>query len=113
MNPPPTVHDPELWLKHCCEARALARTIIDGEIGVIEGSRQMVVYGDRLHASDAEEFRIFRGIDSESDHLPIGHARQHWSASALKEKDAEIKGMEGFYRTQVIEAAMKILEKYK
>lgn len=112
MNPPSTVQDVQLWLKHCGEARALARKIVDGEIGVIEGSRQMMAYADRLHAGDTEEFRIFCGIDSESDHFPLGRAREHWSANALREKDAEIKAFEDFYRACAVEAARKMLEKY-
>jgi len=113
MKPPPTVDDVESWLKRCQEMKDLAQKIINGEIGGIAGSRQMAAYRDSLHVWDAEEFRIFCGIDSETDHLPIGHVRQHWSAAALKEKDAEIKGMEDSYRARAVESAIKILEKFK
>jgi hypothetical protein len=113
MNPPSTVQDREIWLKHCCEARALAQRIIDGAIGVIEGSREMVAYGERLHARDTEEFRIFLGIDSESDGFPMAQTREHWSADALGAKDSEIKAFEDFYRARAVEAAAKILKKFK
>ena len=112
ISPPPTVRDLELWAKHCAEVRALAQQIIEGEVGIIEGSRRMLAYRTSLHAGDAEEFRIFRGVESESDHLPIGKVRELWSASALREKDVEIKAFEDFYRQQVVEAATKIRQKY-
>lgn len=113
MNPPPTVQDLGLWLKHRREVIGLAKKITDGEIGVIEGCREILIYQDRLHAQDTEEFRIFLGIDSESDGLPIGRVRMHWSASALKQKDTEIKAFEDFYRPRAVDAAMRIIEKYE
>jgi len=113
ITPPPTVHNKQLWLKHCRKVRALAQRIIDGKAGIIEGSRQMFRYQTWLHAGGVEEFQIFRVVDSDTDHLPFGKVRELWAADALKEKDIEIKSIEDFYRKQVIEAAVKIRQKYE
>ncbi|WP_016752906.1 hypothetical protein [Leptospira kirschneri] len=39
-------------------------------------------------------FRIFLGIDSETDRLPVGNERNLWNPQALIEKDKEIHEME-------------------
>ena len=98
ISPPPTVRNLQLWQKHCRKVRALAQRIIDGQVGIIEGSRQILLYQSWLHARGDEAFNVFRAIESQTDHLPIGKVRDLWSPDALKEKDKEIKEVEEFYR---------------
>nr|WP_230489751.1 hypothetical protein [Leptospira noguchii] len=45
-------------------------------------------------SNDDPLFRIFLGIDSETDHLPIEDERNLWDPKALIEKDKEIREME-------------------
>lgn len=110
MKPPPTAHDRELWLNHGREVRDLARKSVDDKIATLEGSRQMFAYQNLLHAGEDEESRVFLGIDTESDHLPLGRARDHLSASVLREKDREIKGCEDLHRARAVKAAIKICD---
>jgi hypothetical protein len=110
--PPSTVRNLQLWKKHCRQVRALAQRIVDGKVGVIEGSRQMLTYQQWLHAWEDQEFKIFGVADSETHHLPIGKVRDHWSPNALREKDKEIRLVEDRYRNGVIEAAIQIQKKY-
>jgi hypothetical protein len=105
-------HNEQLWKKLCRKVRALARRIIEGKVGVIEGSRQMLTYQQWLHAWEDQEFFIFRAVDSETHHLPIGKVRDHWLPKALKEKDKEINSIEESYRKRTIQAAKKIHKKY-
>ena len=113
IAPPPTVRNEPLWQKHRRKVRALAQRIISGEVGVIEGSRQMLKFRVWLHAGEDEDFLIFVGVDSESHHLPIGGVRAHWQPEALKEQDEEITALEAFYHKQVVEAAERIKAKYE
>jgi outer membrane biogenesis lipoprotein LolB len=113
ITPPPTIKNEPLWQKHRRQVRALAWRIIEGQVGVIEGSRQMLKFQFWLHAGDDEDFRVFRGVDSETDHLPVGRVREHWNAEALKKKDEEIAEVEDFYRQDVIAAATRIRAKYE
>jgi len=108
MKPPPTAHDLELWLNHGREVRDLAQKSVDDKIATLEGPRQMFAYQNMLHTSEDEELRVFLGIDTESDHLPLGRARDRLSASALREKDMEMKGCEDLHRARAVKAAIKI-----
>ena len=95
-NPPSSVHNKQLWQKHRRKVRALAQRIIDGEVGVIEGSRQILGYQIWLHAKEDIDFLIFRTVYSETAHLPVGRVRDLWSRDALIEKDQEINSIECF-----------------
>ena len=112
IAPPATVHNQQLWQKQRRKVRALALRIIEGKIGVIEGSFQMGPYKTSLHDKDDEMFQIFRTVYLKTTHLPIGKARDHWSPEVLKDKDKEINEIECFYREAVIRAAVRIREKY-
>jgi hypothetical protein len=55
------------------------------------------------------DFNSICGIDSETDHLPIGRVREHWHQDKLPEKDREIAHCEGLYRDQVHAVCERIL----
>jgi hypothetical protein len=113
ISPPSTVKNAQLWRKRCRKVRALAQRIIDGKIGVIEGSIQMGAFQTWLHAHEEKEFRIFRAVYSASTDLPIGKVRELWEPEALREKDEEIRKIEIAYRARVIKAAAAIKERYQ
>ena len=55
-----------------------ANGILDGKIGIIEGSR--ILGGLRLKVCEGNrdpDFTGFVAIDSESDHRPVGRVREH------------------------------------
>jgi hypothetical protein len=90
-----------------------ARKIICGEIGVVEGSR--ILSALRVEVTEADhdpDFIPFIGIDSESDHIPLGSVRAHFSATGLERMDAELKAIEDHYRQLAIEASQRLLERY-
>jgi hypothetical protein len=91
-----------------------AKAILEEKVGVIEGARLM--QGLLWQAEDSEEdgdLLVFIGIDSETDDLPVGEERQHWSEEALKEKDIEIRRCEKLYREAAREACARIIERWK
>jgi hypothetical protein len=63
-----------------------------------------------VDAGVAEVLIVFVGIDCETDTLPIGEVRQHWSPEALERKDREIVEVENFYRESATKAATRLLE---
>jgi hypothetical protein len=113
ISPPSTVKNVQLWRKQCRKVRALAQRIIDGKVGVIEGSIQMGAFQTWLHAHEEEEFRIFRDVYSASTDLPLGKVRELWTPEALREKDEKVREIEDAYRARVIQAAATIKEKYQ
>jgi hypothetical protein len=91
----------------------IARSILSGELGIIAGARQINGWRFDVRAEHDPDFLFFVGLDSETDHLPIGESRQHWSAEALRAKDAEIAQYESFYRTRALEACKSLIQKYE
>jgi hypothetical protein len=55
---------------------------------------------------------VFVGIDSESDHFPLGDVRRHWSAEALKAKDEELKNYELRVRERAFRACESFIARY-
>ncbi len=47
--------------------------------------------------------KFIMGIESETDHLPVGEVRKLWASFALKEKDVEIARAEELYRADFLE----------
>jgi hypothetical protein len=92
---------------------AIAQRILDGSIGTIEASREIAPLRHRAGiGNDDPDVLLFVGIDSDTDHLPLGATRAHWSADALAAKDAEIKRAEDFYRKRVLEVCPRLVARY-
>ncbi len=92
---------------------AVATSILQGELGIIEGSRRLSDLQSRVTSLDHDpDFLPLVGIDSETDHLPLGEVRQHWAADALAEKDIEIRAAEAFYRAAAFAACERLLARF-
>src|SRR4051812_7924138 len=91
----------------------VASAILRGELGIIEGSRQLCSLQFRVSSLDHNpDFLSFVGIDSETDHLPVGDVRRHWAADALARKDIEIRKAEAFYRDHAIAGCERLLARF-
>jgi hypothetical protein len=88
---------------------SLSKQLLTGQLGVIAASRQLSPLRNEVETELAEVLVVFTGIDSETDTLPIGDVRQHWSPEALELKDREIRDAENIYRDSAIEAATQLL----
>jgi hypothetical protein len=90
-------------------AIALARKVLAGELGVIEGCRALSSMRWECGASLAERFSPFVVAESETDDLPVGAVRNLWDAEALTRKDPEIGRCEQLYRAQTLEACKNLI----
>jgi hypothetical protein len=91
----------------------VASAMLRGEIGVIEGSRQLCRLRFSCSSLDHDpDFIPFVGIDSDTDHLPVGEDRRHWAADALARKDIEIQDAEAFYRNHAIAGCERLLARF-
>jgi hypothetical protein len=90
-----------------------AKGMLDGKIGIIEGSRILgsLYFKVGVDRSDPD-FIDFVGIDSETDHLPIGRVREHWAADALARKDKEIKDAEDSYRERALASCRELIKRF-
>ena len=90
----------------------IARQIVQGEMSIIEGSRFLSSIANEIDPShDDDDFKTFIGIDSETDHLPIGTVRQLWNKEALEKKDKEIDKAEHWASEFGLEACKNIIKK--
>jgi hypothetical protein len=91
---------------------AAAQSILSGELGVVAGARQLCGLAHQVGADRDPDFIVFIGIDSESDHLPIGEVRQQWNPDALLAKDAELADYEARVRERAFAACRSLIQKY-
>ncbi len=90
----------------------LATQILREELGVIEGVRQLTRHLNRNENLEDEDILSLIGVDSQSDHLPIGDVRKHWDPKALEEKDQEIAEFEADFKDTVFETCKRLIKKY-
>jgi hypothetical protein len=91
----------------------IAQDILDGRVGVIEASRSLVALRFEVAVDEWDpDFITFVGIDSETDDLPVGQARQHWASDALAQKAPEIARCEDLYREPAREAAAHLVARF-
>lgn len=94
----------------------LCKAFLSEQLGVIEVSRRLsrVYWGAREERDEWEQIRLFIGIDSMTDHLPVEpDVRARWNREALEQKDGEIRQAEAYYQADVLEACTKLLQKYR
>jgi hypothetical protein len=94
------------------EIVTIANAILNGETGIILGSRQLSSLRYELSDERDPDFNIFIAIDSETDHLPVDNERENWSVEALKRKDVEIAEYEAYHKDQVIDACKKLIQRF-
>jgi hypothetical protein len=111
-QPPDWVRDEHTWRKDRLLVVNRSLDYLEGRAGLIEVSRDLCACAARLRADRDPDFLLFRAIDSETDHLPIGKFREGWAADSLLIKDQEIRSVEEFYRSNATAAAKKLVEKY-
>src|SRR6478735_2475557 len=102
-------HDSTLWSRR--EAVRLARAMLSGELGLLEGS---IPLASLAHAivpdwTKDPDFLVFANISDEIDHLPFGLARGNWSPQALARADADTERITQLVREEIVVACQHII----
>ena len=113
MQRPASIHNEEHWGFLRQNIVAAAQAVLDGKLGIIEGAGKLAKFRINAKAEKDPDFIFLLGVDSETDHLPIGNAARHWNASVLKEKAKEIERVEGHYTERVFQACRSLIQKYQ
>jgi len=92
----------------------VAKKVLSGEVGIVEGSVRL---SQLAHAVvprwvDDPDFVVFGVLSSETDHLPTGSVRQYWSARALAEADVQLARIESNTKEDVERACRNIVERF-
>jgi hypothetical protein len=91
----------------------LVTQVIDGKISILLAARQIVQLRFEIGVDENDkDILVFVGIDSESDSLPLGSERAHWSEEALKNKENEIKSTEKWALDFGIEACKSLKARF-
>lgn len=108
MSPEPT----STWPLR--DALRTAQAVLDNELGIIEGSIKLSVYAHSVVVDSRTDpdFVVFVAVASETDHLPFGVVRDHWSAPALAKADAEIDAITERYRDKVRRACENVVTRF-
>jgi hypothetical protein len=70
---------------------ALASEMLSGQTPFLEGARELVSLRHEAAVEDDDaDFLVFVRIDSDTDSLPIGDQRRHWSHGSLSKLQPEI-----------------------
>lgn len=80
------------------EAQVLeaVESALDGRMGMVEAAHALLPLLTRnSDLASQGDFDLIRGIESETDDLPIGRVREHWHLDSLREKDRELARCEG------------------
>ncbi len=96
------------WERH--RAREIAEAVLDGRTTTLEGARELSPLAHTDAIADVDDRTLIIGIDSETDHLPIGKVRVHWAADALEAKDAEIASAEERWKARFRDVCKRIAE---
>jgi hypothetical protein len=92
----------------------ICNKVLSDQLSIIEASRKIVwlTHNEKLDERD-EDLVVFQGIDSETDHLPIGDVRIFWNKTSLEAKDEEIKKYEEWAKSFGREVCENLIKKYK
>lgn len=113
MQRPAFIFDEQEWRAACNAIVSTAHAILTNEIGIIEGARKLCDCRFRVKAEDDKDFLFFVGLESETDHLPIGKVQKYWKPTALKNKQEEIASVEKFYAEKAFTACNNLIVKYR
>jgi hypothetical protein len=91
------------------QASVIAQQALQGQVTMLEAVRALVslAHTDAIQNEADRDFII--GIDSETDHLPVGGLRSLWAADALIEKDVQIERAEAHWRAAFLEICKRIV----
>ncbi|WP_315836466.1 hypothetical protein [Bradyrhizobium prioriisuperbiae] len=89
---------------------SLAKSFIDGRLGVIEAARELGRLGDGFEPEINAVLIAFVAINSETDSLPVGKERALWNKDALAQHDHDIVVAEKRWRDEAIAAATQLVK---
>lgn len=90
-----------------------AKSMLDGQLSFLEGARALSSLRHEAAVRDDDpDFMAFVAIDSETDELPIGAVRQHWSKEALDKLDYECKDAEIWAKKFGTEACESLIKRF-
>ena len=92
------------------ELAGVARKMLSGEMKLIEGIRLICSLRNLIDDPENDVFLPIRGIDSETDHFPIGSERSNWTTASLKKMDDEMENYIADAKDDILRLCREILQ---
>jgi hypothetical protein len=90
----------------------VAQAVLTSELHPIQGCRNIA----RLYLDSSfpehEAFVFMRGIDSQTDHFPLGEVRKLCAPDYLKQRDAEIESFLADERENILASCREIVKAF-
>jgi hypothetical protein len=84
--------------------------LLGSRIGIVEASRIISASRFTLRQENNSLFLPFVGIDSETDHFPLGSVRELWASEALVRYDQEREQAEQHFESFAMQSANALLD---
>ncbi|HEV3091791.1 MAG TPA: DUF2489 domain-containing protein [Candidatus Cybelea sp.] len=91
---------------------SVARAMLEGQLDLVAGVRRLMKLLLDMPDPEWDAFDVIRGVESETDDLPVGEERALWNSKALAEKDIVRQDYEEKVRPVVLEACTRIVERF-
>lgn len=88
---------------------SVATAMLHGDISLIEGCRKISGLRYNVSNPDHEVFLTIRGVDSETDHFPIGDLRKQYAPEYLQRLDKEMEDYIARVRDNIIASCHEII----
>jgi hypothetical protein len=89
------------------DVRRIAKEILDGDLGILQGARKMVFAYHQLGLDDPV-FNVFRALDSETDNLLLEPINFPISDERRANNMSEIESIEAFYRDDILSTCRQL-----
>lgn len=99
----------ELLKSKKAELIAVANTMLDGKMNLIEGVRKICSIRFAVGDPDNDVFMPMRAIDSETDHFPLGEMRSRCASDYLQRVDAEMERYLLDAKQDILDACKEII----
>jgi hypothetical protein len=98
-----------------CRRRAveLAKGILTGHVHVLEGCHELASLRWEVEVDEwDEDFVTFSAISSETDSLPVGQVRAHWSSEALERLEPQMQSAVAWAIVQITPACQSVVQRF-
>jgi hypothetical protein len=94
------------------EIVATAQAMLTGETGLIEGCRRICKLRHEVGDPENPVFLPIRGIESETDHFPLGEVRKQYAPDYLKRLDDEMRRYLAEAQEDILSACREIIHAF-
>ena len=92
------------------ELITVANRVIVGEVPLLEGVRKIHNLSSLIEERDNPVFLRIRGIESQTDHYPVGEVRNQYNPDSLRKLDHDLEQYMASVREDIFDSCRKIIE---